>query len=116
MFIIYRILFLAFKKIQMIRITPCQIPTTQDFPPSHWGNFPLKQHWRWEYIHTSKTSEGGNVFLRKYIISKSVIENNTPSKRKASSQCPPKLSAGGGGSEKCVMLSKRQEVLHFLNF
>ena len=24
---------------------------------SHWGRgFPLKNHWRWEYIHTSKTS------------------------------------------------------------
>ena len=116
MFIIYRILFLAFKKIQMVRITPCQIPTIQDFSPSHWGNFPIKKHWRWEYIHTCKTSEGGNVFLRKYIISKSVTENNTTSKRKTSSQCLPTLSAGGGGAEKCVMLAKREEDLHFLNF
>ena len=95
MFIIYRTLFLAFKKIQMARITLCQIPTTQDFPLSYWGIFPLKKHWRWEYIHTSKTSEGKNIFLRKYIISKSVMENNTISKRKASSQCPPTLCAGG---------------------
>ena len=90
----------------MLRITPCQIPTTQDFPPSYWGDFSLKKHRRWKYIHTSKTSEGGNIFLRKYIISKSVIENNTTSKRKANSQCPPTLSAGGRGeAEKFVMLA-----------
>ena len=84
----------------MVRITLCQIPTTQDFPNSHWGNCPLKKHWRWEDIHTFKTSEGGNIFLRKYIKCKSVIENNTTSKRKASSQYPPTLSAGGGGARR----------------
>ena len=85
-------------------------------PPSG-GISPLKKHWRWEYIHTCKTSDGGSIFLRKYIISKSVIENNTTSKGKASSQCPPTLSAGGGGgAEKCVMLAKREEELHFLDF
>ena len=96
MLIIYRIFFLAFKKTQMLRITPCQIPTTQDFPPSYWGDFSLKKHWRWEYIHASKTSEGGN-FLRKYIISKYVMENNTTSKRKANLQCPATLSTEGEG-------------------
>ena len=101
MLIIYKVLFLAFKKTRMVRITPCQIPTTQDFQPSYWGDF---FHWRWEYIHTSKTSEGGNIFLRKYIISKSVMESNTTSKRKANPQCPPTLSAGGR-AEKFVMLA-----------
>ena len=57
---------------------------------------PLKKYWRWEYIHTSKSSEGGKIFLRKYIISKSVIENNTTSKGKSSSQCPLTLSAAWG--------------------
>ena len=59
------------------------------------------------YIYTSKTSEGGNIFLRKYIISKSVMEDSTTSKRKANSQCPPTLSAGRGerGAEKFVMLA-----------
>ena len=83
------------------------------------GIFSLKKHWRWEYIHTSKTSVGGNIFLRKDIISKSVMENITTSKRKASSQCPLTLSAGGGEegrAEKFVMLAKMKEDLHFLNF
>ena len=72
---------------------------------------------RWGYIHTSKTSEGGNIFLRKQIIYKSVIKNNTTSKRKASSQCHATLSAGGGrGAEKRVILAKREEELNFLNF
>ena len=48
------------------------------------------------------------------------MENNNASKRKASSQCPPTLSArwgvGGGETEKFVMLAKRKEDLHFLNF
>ena len=44
------------------------------------------------------------------------MENITTSKRKASSQCPPTLSAGGWGAEKFVMLAKRKEDLHFLNF
>ena len=100
MFIIYRILFLAFKKIQMVRITPCQIPTTQDFPPSQWGNFPLKKHWRWEYIHTSKTSEGRNIFLRRYIISKSVMTNITTRKEKLlHSVLPPFLQGEQGEVE-----------------
>ena len=91
MFIIYRILFLPFKKIQIVRITPYQIP----LPPTG-GIPPLKKHWGWEYIHTFKPSDGGNLFLSKYSISKSAIENNTTSKRKASSHCLPSLSAGGG--------------------
>ena len=84
------------------------------------GGFSSKKHWRWEYIHTCKTSEGGNIFRRKCIVSKSVKENNDTSKRKTSSHCPPSLSAGGegngGGAEKFVMLAKRKEDLHFLNF
>ena len=47
------------------------------------------------------------------------MENSATSKRKASSQCPPTLSAGGwggGGAETFVMLVKRKEDLHFLNF
>ena len=71
-----------------------QIPTTQDFPHPTGGIFSLKKHWRWEYINTSKILQGGNIFLRKYIISKSVMENNTTSKRKASLQYRATLSAG----------------------
>ena len=85
-------MFLAFKKIQMVRITPCQISTTEDFPPSYWGDFPPE-----------KTLEKGvyNIFLRKYIISKSVMENNTTSKTKkpVHSVLPPFLQGGGGGGD-----------------
>ena len=73
----------------------CQNHSLSDSPPSHWENFPLKKHWGWDYIHTFKPSEGGDLFLSKYIISKSAIENNTTSKRKASSHCLPNHSAGG---------------------
>ena len=42
----------------MIKITPCQIPNTQDSPSScGGGGAPLKKHWRWEYIPTSKNSK-----------------------------------------------------------
>ena len=54
-----------------------------------------------------------------YIISKSVMGNNTTSKRRASLQCPPTLSAGGRGkgeAEKLVVLAKNKDDSHFLNF
>ena len=44
MFIIYNILFLVLG-VQMVKITPCQIRTTQDSSSSRWeeGAFPLKK-------------------------------------------------------------------------
>ena len=76
------------------------------FPPpkiSHpltGGIFPLKKHWRWEYIHTSKTSEGRNIFLRRYIISKSVMTNITTRKEKLlHSVLPPFLQGEQGEVE-----------------
>ena len=34
MLIIYRILFSGLKKVETVKITPCQIPTSQNFPSS----------------------------------------------------------------------------------
>ena len=40
MFFIYGMLFLALKKVQIVKIPPCQIPNTQDSLSSYWGDFP----------------------------------------------------------------------------
>ena len=39
MFIIYTMLFLALEKVQMVKITSCHIPTTQDFLSPYWMDF-----------------------------------------------------------------------------
>ena len=57
MFIIYKILFLALRvqwsKSLLVRFAPPKIP----HPLAAGKGVPLKKHWRWEYIHTSKTSK-----------------------------------------------------------
>ena len=94
-----------------------RFPLPKIFHSPTGGISPLKNTGGKSMYITSKTSEGGNIFLRKYITSRSVIENNTTSKRNASSRCSPTISAGGRrGAEKCAMLAKREEDLHFLNF
>ena len=56
-----RMLFLALKNIQMVKITPCQIPSTNPrsplakFPiPSHWGDSPLPLYILWKTLPLTK--------------------------------------------------------------
>ena len=113
MFIIYRILFLAFTKIQMVRITTCQIPTTQDFPPSYWGGFfPLKNTGDGS-IYIPPKLQRVEIFFSESTSYVTLMKNNTTSKRKASLQCPPTLPAGGGGLKICYVCQKERGLALF---